>query len=266
MMKSWIIEQYKYNASQFDKDAVNQYPDSKGIFSDPEKFYKGLTTEWNYLDSVKAIDWDKYLPAQAVVIDIGGGTGWLSGYISKYQQVKEIQLIDSSLYFLDKMVPKMIQLIGGNKDKIKIVEGFFSPLLLADESVDIALICSSMHHADNISKLLIEIKRVLKKGGYLFILNETPYGNFTYLTAIIKQMLIIIRDIIFHRFKSVSTSISSNGFLYDPYLNDKAYPLWYWQKAIVKSGFLLSDVVKTGLSTLKKEKGIMLTNFICRKT
>ncbi|MCP4650702.1 MAG: class I SAM-dependent methyltransferase [PVC group bacterium] len=264
-MKSWLAEQYKSKASQFDAEVISRYPDSQKIFSDPHEFYKGLVGEWNYLDAVKALDWDKYIKKDAVIIDIGGGTGWLSAYISSFEQVKEISLIDSSRFFLEKMVPEMIKLMKGVPEKIKIVEGLFSPLLLDDESIDVAFICSSMHHADNISKLLIEIKRVLKKGGYLFILNETPYNNFSYLGAIIKQFLIIVRDIIFHRFKAVSTSIASNGFLYDPYLNDKAYPFWYWEKAIKESGFLLADVVNTGLSTLKQKKGIMLRHFICRK-
>ena len=264
-MESWISEQTKLSISQFDQQIAKYYPDSSKYFSDPHEFFNGLTNLWNYLDAVKMIDWGAYLKNQTIALDIGGGTGWLSGFISKFDSVEKVILVDSNKRSLTDMAPEMIRLIKGKHEKICFVEGLFSPLLAQDSSVDVVLVCSALHHADNLVALLKEINRILKKDGLLFILNETPYSTIKFLSSITKQFIIITRDILFKKFKPISTSISSAGFLYDPFLNDRAYPLWYFKKAIKESHFSIIELIKTGLPTLKDEKGTELTHFICKK-
>jgi ubiquinone/menaquinone biosynthesis C-methylase UbiE len=211
------------------------------------------------------VNWDLYLKNGTHAADLGGGTGWLSAFISKFSQIDKIILVDSNRATLAVMAPGMIKLMSGRPEKISFVEGLFFPLLAKDSSLDAVFICSSLHHADNMVGLLKEINRVLKKEGMLFILNETPFTSINFFLSITKQFLIISRDVLFKKFKPVSPSVSSSGFLYDPFLNDKSYPLWYFKKAIEISGFSVVELVKTGLTTVKNEKGPELTHFICRK-
>ncbi len=264
-MESWIVEQTKLSISQFDQEIAKYYPDSVKYYNNPSEFFNGLTTLWNYLDAVKAINWGLYLKNKTIAIDVGGGTGWLSAFISKFDSVEKVIMVDSSMYSLTIMAPEIIRLMKGEQEKIFFVEGLFFPLLVEDSLVDAVFLCSSLHHAGNLSVLLKEVNRILKKEGLLFILNETPYSTAKFLSAITKQFIIIARDILLMKFKPISTSISSCGFLYDPFLNDKAYPLWYFEKAIKASGFSLIELIKTGLPTLKNKKGPELTHFICRK-
>jgi len=265
-MESWISEQTKLSISQFDRQIAKYYPDSVKYFNDPHEFFNGLTNLWNYLDAVEVIDWNAYLKDKTICLDIGGGTGWLSGFISKFDKVEKVVMVDSNKRSLTDMAPEMIRLIKGKHEKICFVEGLFSPLLTQDSSVDAVFVCSALHHADNAVILLKEINRILKKDGLLFILNETPYSTIKFLSAITRQFLIITRDMLLRKFKPVSTTISSAGFLYDPFLNDKAYPLWYFEKAIKTCGFSIVELIKTGLPTLKNQKGPELTHFICKKT
>lgn len=77
----------------------------------------------------------------------------------------------------------------------------------------------------------------------------------------------IMTNSIFCRYKAVAPYISSSGYLYDPYLCDKTYPIWYWKRAIYNAGFVLEAVINTGLATMKNDtKGSKLTHFICQKT
>jgi hypothetical protein len=87
-----------------------------------------------------------------------------------------------------------------------------------------------------------------------------------YLLAMTKQFIRIVISTVFQKYKPLSPSISASGYLYDPYLNDKAYPLWYWNKALQKAGFEVRKIIETGLFTLKSDQnGLPLTHFVCFK-
>jgi ubiquinone/menaquinone biosynthesis C-methylase UbiE len=266
MIKSWINEQTEMATARFDDSVASNYRDSARYFRNPHDFYEGITQLWNYLDAVKLIDWERYLNPASVVLDLAGGTGWLSAYLSQFHQITKIYNVDSSKFFLTKMMPELVRLMNGRHDKIEPIEGIFSPLLFDDGSLDIVVVSSSMHHADSLERVLKEIHRVLKKDGLLFIVNETPFSNIRYALSMIKQFLSIMTNTVFHRYRPFSPSISSSGFLYDPVLGDKTYPCWYWERAITGSGFGIIEVQDTKLRTVKAHrKGLSLVHFLCRK-
>jgi ubiquinone/menaquinone biosynthesis C-methylase UbiE len=242
------------------------YPESAQYVSDPQQFYKRIAEQTNYLDAIKLVDWNKYLEKDATILDLGGGIGWLSAFLSRFENVSKIYLLDSSRHFLQNMVPSIVSIMSGKIDKIVTIEALFSPLFFEEKSLDMVVICSTLHHADNIASLLLEIKRVLKDDGVLLILNETPASYLSYAFSMVKQFLKIITNTLACRYKSVSPTISSSGFLYDPRLYDKSYPLWYWKKAIDSAGFSSVSVIDTGLATVKDDKnGVSLKHFICMK-
>lgn len=264
-MKSWINKQTEIVISQFDQSMEVHYPEARRYCKDPEAFLNRILMETNYMEAVEVIDWDRYLPEKVNVLDIGGGIGWLSAYLSRMDRVDQIIFLDSSKYYINQMLPNVFQQMGGMIEKIAPVEGLFSPLLLDDNTLDVVVACAALHHADNMETVLREIYRVLKPGGRLFILNEIPFSTWRYFILYVKTVIKLFRNVIFKRYNPVSQSISSSCVLNNPYLGDKIYPLWFWKDVIRATGFTLTDQIDSRYSTLKSEPGLSLSHFICQK-
>jgi len=263
---SWLIKQFEHNTSQFDKSMETYNPGSQRYLRDPRLFLSRIKDECNYLDAVQQVNWSNYLKDKCTVLDLAGGTGWLSAYLSTYDTISQIYLLDSSKFFLQNMMPGIVELMSGNAKKITPIEGLFAPLYFEDKSLDVVVVSSSLHHVDNMETLLKEIKRVLKDDGFLLILNETPYTSLRYVAAITKQFVRIMLNTLLCRYTAISPSISSSGYLYDPYLQDRAYPIWYWVKSLENVDFKIVSLINTGLFTQKSDKkGLPLTHIICIK-
>jgi ubiquinone/menaquinone biosynthesis C-methylase UbiE len=265
-VNNWIHEQTQLNISQFDTLMEENYPETRNWVKDPQASYNRICVECNYLAAVKLINWNDYLRKSSVVLDLAGGSGWLSAYLSKFGNIQKIFFLDSSKFYIQNMMPKMVEIMHGVKKKIDPIEGYFSPLLFDDSSLDTVVASSALHHADNLEIVFKEVRRVLKDDGFFFILNETPLSYSKYLWMMLKKFIQMYINAISLNYKSRSPSISSNGILYDPILGDRIYPLWYWLKAIKMSGLILSEDINTQLSTVNGEKGINLRHFICKIT
>lgn len=261
-METWIIDQILKKSSTFD---LEMEKNSSDYTSDPYKYFNRVCRECNYLDAVENIRWSKYIKEDSKVLDLAGGTGWLSAYLSKNSDVKSITLVDLSKQYLSVNLPVSVELLNGDLSKIHTIEGFFTPLLLEDEQFDLIVVSSSLHHAENLEEVLIDLHRVLKTDGYCLILNETPVSQLLYLRIVILSFLRILKSILVKFYTPISPKISASGYLYDPHLGDIMYPTWYWKKAIHTSGLSLVETVDSGLSTVKKVKGLPLTHFICKK-
>jgi SAM-dependent methyltransferase len=263
-MQNWINEQTARGLSQFDQSLEIHHPESKEYTREAVKYLQAICETCNYLDAVKAIKWHDYLKGDLKVLDLGCGGGWLSAYFSSKEQSRKIYALDSSHGFLTNLLPGVIQEMSGVPEKIEAIEGLFCPLLFQDGELDVVLASSVLHHAENLEVLLRECRRVLKPGGYLFILNETPYSGLRHLLSSTKGFLRIFMNLSLQRYYSISPSISSSGYFYDPALGDRDYPIWYWHEAIRRSGFQLAEFLDTGLATLKARSGRSLKHFICR--
>jgi len=264
MNVNWIHKQTEMNIAQFDHAMETHYPESQEYMRDAQAHISRLCEQCNYLDAVKIIDWESCLGADASVLDLGCGGGWLTAYLSAFDYVNNIYAVDSSHYFISEMLPQVVELMGGKLDKVKPVEGFFTPLLFQDGLLDAVVASSALHHADNLEGVLTEIRRVLKKDGVLIILNETPSTRYRHVYSLSKAFVRMFLNTLFKKYKSTSPYISSSGYLYDPLLGDKDYPAWYWSEAIRQSGFKLVETVDSGLPTVKGVPGAHLTHFICR--
>lgn len=266
-MEDWTIEQFKRLTSNWDDSIEMYYPQHLINWRVPERHYRCLYDDWNMLDAVKFIDWNKYFSAHGTtILDLGGGTGWLSSYLSSINKVERVYLVDSNQFFLEYMFPELVKLMGGRREKIFQIKGLFTPLLFEDASLDMVVASSALHHAENLEAVLNEIYRVLKVNGKLFVLNETPYPNYRYLALLGKEFLLLLTNVMLNRYRSKSVSLSSSCCLYDPFLGDRYYPLWYWEKAIKNSHFKLSEVIQTPYLSRKCDKtGVRLTHFICTK-
>lgn len=265
MNETWIYKQTELNVLQWDNAMEKHYPEVSEWIHDPKKYYVKLCEECNYLDSVKLVDWPSYLQKNNLkVLDMGCGGGWLTGFLSAHDAIQTIYALDSSKYFLSHLLPEVIQNMNGKMDKIIPIEGLFTPILLEDHSLDMVVVSSALHHADSLEGVLKEAKRVTKKDGFLFILNETPDSWIHHIMRVCWYFIGVLKKITFRNYLSVSPALSASGLLYDPYLGDKSYPLWYWKDAIRSSGFSIDKIVRTRLSTVKGLKGPELVHFICR--
>ena len=80
----------EYNVSQFDHNMETYYPETKRYLRDPRKFLSRIIDESNYLEAVKLVKWDDYLTGKCALLDLAGGTGWLSAYLSTYDNISKI--------------------------------------------------------------------------------------------------------------------------------------------------------------------------------
>ncbi|MCW8899134.1 MAG: methyltransferase domain-containing protein [Gammaproteobacteria bacterium] len=267
-MNSWVTEQTQKSISRFDETMDNLYPESKEYSKNAQSFMDHIYKETNYIEAIKMLDWDHYLPTNASLLDLGCGIGWVSAYLSKNKNVSQITCVDSSKYFVNDLLPNVFQYMDANLEKTTSVEGFFSPILLEDDSIDGVVICASIHHADNMEEVLRECYRVLKPGGRLYILNEDPRTAWKYLMLSFRCFIKILWHIIFKKYKSISLSMSYSNILIDPDLGDRAYPVWVMMDMLKASGF--KDVVKVDSGyrhskTSTHADNTPLTHFICTK-
>jgi ubiquinone/menaquinone biosynthesis C-methylase UbiE len=266
-MKSWLNKQTEIAVSQFDQSMEARYPESSRYCRGPVAFLNRIIKECNYLDAVEIIEWDRYIPKNGSVLDLGGGIGWLSAYLSRMDRVDKIVFLDSSRTYINHMLPGVFQEMGGVIDKLTLVEGLFSPLLLDDNAIDTVVASAALHHAENLETVLKEIYRILKPGGYLLILNEIPYNSGQYLILSAKTIIKLLGNTIFKNYKPISQNISSSCVLNDPHLGDKIYPLWFWNDVIRASGFTKTVHIKSKYSTLKEKHDpkLLLSHFVCQK-
>jgi ubiquinone/menaquinone biosynthesis C-methylase UbiE len=263
MNQNWLFEQTKYNVSQWDLTMEYFHPESSKYLRNPNDYVNRLCYECNYLDAVKTLDWGKLLKPQTVALDLACGGGWLTAYLSSFEQIKLIFALDSSNRFLNELVLPTVKILNGNPSKVNLIEGLFTPLLFEDSTLDLVVSSSSLHHAESLEGVLKEIKRVLKKDGLLIILNETPYSNTRHILSSVRTFFRIIKKLVLKKYVNSSASISACGHLYDPNLGDKNYPTWYWLKALNNAGFESIEIQNSKLPTVKRTKMPGLTHFIC---
>lgn len=101
------------------------------------------------------------LTGEEIGLDIGIGTGALA----KKMNVKEMYGLDISKGMMEKCSLPRHKLIVGSGDK--------APFL--DETFDFVTSRNLLKHVDDIPLLLNEMKRLLKKGGKLLIVESTPF-------------------------------------------------------------------------------------------
>lgn len=266
-MEEWLSRQSESVVSTWEKSIERFYPQHAPTWNDPDQHYEALTQEWHSFDATRYLNWEQLLSGHHLkILDMGAGTGWLSAFLSKLDQVEQIDALDSSRNNLNKMMPRLIQIMGGDASKIRPIRGLFSPILVEDAHYDYIVASSAVHHAPSLSEVLRECHRVLKSGGKLVILNETPMTLPRYIYRSCRIFASVILGAAAGKMDEPAASISSSGILYDPFLGDRAYLLPQWRETIQKSGFNC-EVIRTPFSPYqnKKQRSIKLTHFICTK-
>jgi len=121
------------------------------------------------------------LKKEFILIDIGGGTGYITSHLSN--KVKQAIVLDPSHKMLSKMNNRCISLIQGTGQNIPFKQNTF----------DIVLMINLLHHItpDEQRIVLEDAFRILKKEGILFIIDAThPKKIFAIIFRNIERILV----------------------------------------------------------------------------
>ena len=131
---------------------------------------------------------------KGLVLDLAAGTCWTSAIVSKISDVHEVIAVDISRHRLEIIAPLVFEQFNANAEKITRVLGSFNEIKMGDNSVDCVILMEAFHHAFDVNKLILEIRRVLKPKGIVLISGEHIMANKDYFKII---LLNIIKKAIF---------------------------------------------------------------------
>jgi SAM-dependent methyltransferase len=219
---------------------------ASGPWASADTLWPHLQELTNIVDAARQVDWSALLPESATVLDLGCGSGWLTGLLSAEERVERVIAWDGSPHLLEEVLPRMVELAGGDRDKVEQVCGDFLPLVLDDGSVDAVVMSSAFHHADDPHALLAELVRVVVPGGPIVLLNETPWHPLAMLSFAGRHFLATATDLLGRRLVAATGALTEEGALYDPVLGDRAYTLRTWHTIADRARCSL-EVRSTGL-------------------
>jgi SAM-dependent methyltransferase len=262
-----MATQAESEAASWETSIDRFYPQHAATWSDPEIQYRALTSEWNFLPALRFVDWDTLIQSGGVrVLDLGAGTGWLSAYLSRFDEVAHIDAVDSSRRNLIDMLPSVVERLGGVMSKIRPVRALFTPILVDDMTYDLIVASSALHHAPKLAEVLQECHRVLTPDGAVAVLNETPLSTLACLYRMGRVGASAAAAVLGGRYEAYSPTVSAGGLLYDPFLGDVAYSMRQWEAAFSQSGWSY-ETIRTPLGSYKKgpRRQVPLTHFLLRK-
>ncbi|MGH9384334.1 MAG: ArsR/SmtB family transcription factor [Vicinamibacterales bacterium] len=113
------------------------------------------------------------LDSNLVVGDLGCGTGHVSGLVAPF--VARVIAVDAS--------PDMVQAARRRLKGVANVEirrGDLEALPIDDGQLDIAIVALVLHHAPDPARTLAEVRRVLKPGGRVLVVDMLPHDRSEY--------------------------------------------------------------------------------------
>jgi Methylase involved in ubiquinone/menaquinone biosynthesis len=175
------------NMRAYDKKADNYDNTFDGRFT--ERFKKAL------LSAIDVSNGDS-------VLDIGCGNGTLLSRLSNIQSIAAFG-VDIS--------PKMIENAKAHYPGFNFTVSDCENVPLADDSMDIIVVCAAYHHFPNTNAFALEAKRLLKQGGSIYIA-EFRLPVFIRYIANIFLPLSKDGDVKLYSSKEIVTTFSGLGF------------------------------------------------------
>lgn len=220
---------------------------ASGPWRNADDLWQHLTGNTNIVRAATEFPWTAVVAPGAAALDLGCGSGWLSGLLSARPDVRRVTAWDGSARMLTELLPRMVELTDGDPSKIERVCGTFTPLLVADSSYDLVVMSSAFHHCDDPEVLLDEIRRVLRpsSSSALVLLNETPWHTLLMASFIARMTGTAIARIAgsSRRFPG---ALLDDRALYDGVLGDHAWTMKGWRSLAQRTGWSLA-VEKSGL-------------------
>ena len=154
----------------------------------------------NYLKSQNSqnqyFDWIvKNYNIHGRVLDLAGGSGYLTSKLSKLKEVKEVYLLEYGENCLKYLVPEVLNHTKANKEKIKLINGSFNNIRL-ENFFDFVFIFGALHHSSNLRLTTDNINKCLKKQGILFA--REPVSHYMTPTVLYKKDLNQIKSFVIY--------------------------------------------------------------------
>jgi ArsR family transcriptional regulator len=112
----------------------------------------------------------RLLPSDWTVVDIGSGTGYLVGALANvFEQVIAVEPVEEMI----NLASDRPEVKG--RENVEFRQGDLSKLPLGRQEVDLAIAALVLHHVEDIRTGLEEIRRVLKTGGRLLIIEQREH-------------------------------------------------------------------------------------------
>jgi len=124
------------------------------------------------------------------VLDLGSGSGWVSNKLAQ-KKANVISLDCNDDIFIGLKRSKKLMEYFNTKYTLLIAD--MQNIPLKDNSMDVVLMVDSLHHFTNLNLLFKEIKRVLKKDGTFYALNEACRPDYIEEEATITKDLLEIK-------------------------------------------------------------------------
>lgn len=143
-----------------------------GDFTKLELHLESLGLNRDLDTCVRVLDTQFSRRVSGVGIDLAAGNLWAAPYLLGLPNVHQLFALEFSRHRLLKLGPALLDHYQVTADRITLVLGSFYDLQLDNASIDFVFMSSAFHHADNPSRLLREISRVLKRTGVVIIIGE----------------------------------------------------------------------------------------------
>ena len=183
---------------------------------------------------------------KGLVLDLAAGTCWTSAIASKISGVQKVIAVDISMHRLEIIAPLVFGQCKADTEKITRVLGSFYEIKMGNNSVDCVILMEAFHHAFDVNKLILEIRRILKPKGIVLISGEHIKANKEYFEII---LLNIIKKAIFlfqvHKLlnkyfgKVIAEPKKILALPVDEATGDHVYPLKFYEHIFNKCGFEL---------------------------
>lgn len=142
------------------------------------KGFKQIEKNYTYIDSAKInkiLNYSKMYKkfVYGCGIDLGGGPSIISSTLANSKKVNKIyccELVENAVKYCHPIVKK--KLLKNKFNKVISVIGDFNNIQLKNNTLDFAIIWDSLHHSTNPIATLKEIRRVLKKKAFLFVVDR----------------------------------------------------------------------------------------------
>ena len=135
----------------------------------------GKLMNWGHIPAYKYF-FDKRFPDQNLkILDLGCGGGKFIKYLSESNESYKVYGLDHSKDML--RLSRRINNAGIARGQIKLIESNIDTIPMREEYVHIVTALETIQFWPNIKAVLMEIHRVLKSDGVLYILNRLPKSN-----------------------------------------------------------------------------------------